>query len=102
MITYITFPTAAVHVTYRTALNESICLGSECETAGELVYGSAGTCSVEVLDNCTSVNADVCGTAYQCRFTKSASVGVTANLSALPDIDVGVCLELTLLERCWY
>ena len=106
MITYATFPTAAIDVTGRTTLN--IGIGRSNEIIVEIILGyfvfvvhrTYSTCCIEVLGYLTTKQGDIGGAVYitgirSICITQTATVGVSAAQASVIHItaDIGTCFD---------
>ena len=90
MLTYRTFPAAAIDITDRTALNIGIGCGCERIQAKLIQHGTAGTCGVEVFAYDPPMQTDIGRSAHGCIGTQATTIAVTIYSSTLIDIYIRV------------
>ena len=96
VIAYRAFPSAAIDVTHRSALDIDVGRSDEALYSLPVLDSSAGACTVEVLDDCAAEEVDIRRAADDCIGTESGTIAVAGNCSALLDADVGVVFLLSI------
>ena len=97
VIAYRTFPSAAIDVTHRSALDIDVGRSDEVLYSLPVLDSSAGACAVEVLDDCAAEEVDIRRAADNCIGTESGTIAVAANCGTLLDADVGVVFLLSIV-----
>ena len=92
MMTYRTFPSAAIDITDRTAFDIGICFGHESLLSEFILHATTGTAGIEVFLHRTTMQPDIGLTADHCRSTQSATITIAHDSSPFIDIDVGIGL----------